>query len=160
MSPEFVSIRSMMNCTWLTYEKSSREGFFFPSGNICRWHTVVYWNCSSDVQLEGRGRFFDVTTEWSAVSAVGPRYNARRVTALPFLMFFSSPVGSKLRAFCKYSEGSYVSPSRIKNLINVSFCIIIIVQNLFLFIFPSAEKLHKGLNLLGGGESKVGLVPP
>lgn len=31
-SPEFVSIQSMINCTWLTCEKSSRGGFFFPVG--------------------------------------------------------------------------------------------------------------------------------
>lgn len=39
-SPEFVSIQSMMNCTWLTCEKSSREGFFPPVGKYVddtRW---------------------------------------------------------------------------------------------------------------------------
>lgn len=140
-SLEFVSSQSLINCVWLSCEKSSRERYF-SSEKICRWLMAgLYWNRSSGVQpekLSSRGRWvFRCYHGWLRVSALGQCYNAHAVTLLLNLILFNSRIGSKFGVFCQYSMGQCMPkdfPSTVKNPVNVSFCIVIIVKNLCMFI--------------------------
>lgn len=105
-------------------------------------------------KLSSRGRWvFRCYHGWLRVSALGQCYNAHPVTLLLNLILFNSRIGSKFGVFCQYSMGQCMPkdfPSTVKNPVNVSFCIVIIVKNLCMFI-------QKGFNF-GGGEVHLG--PP
>lgn len=67
-SLEFVSIQSMINCTWLTYEKSSWERFF-PVGKYvddtwwCFIETVLWVFSQKNSAEERGGGVLDVTMD-------------------------------------------------------------------------------------------------
>lgn len=108
-SLEFVSSQSMINCVWLSCEKSSRERYF-SSEKICRWLMVgLYWNRFSGVQpekLRGRGRWvFRCCHGWLRISALGQCYNAQPVTLPLNFILSNSRIGFKCGVFCKYSVG-------------------------------------------------------
>ena len=138
--------------------KTHLENNFFPVG---KYVDDTWWGftetvlqvCSQKNSAEERW-VFRQHYRWWRILALRQCYNAHGVTsALNDILFNSRQASdSGFSVNIQWDNARrkiHLSPPRVKDVVKVSFCIVIVIENLCRFIFHLwGKKSQKGLNLL------------